>query len=60
MLEVYWAYADFELMANLVEEMICVLAERVAGSLQIAHKDREGNIKRTIDLIASLETSPLR
>jgi lysyl-tRNA synthetase, class II len=50
MLEIYWAYADFELMANLVEEMICALAERVAGSLLIAHKDSEGNIKRTIDL----------
>jgi lysyl-tRNA synthetase class 2 len=50
MLEVYWAYADFELMANLVEEMICDLAGRVAGSLRIAHKDSEGNIKRTIDL----------
>jgi lysyl-tRNA synthetase, class II len=50
MLEVYWAYADFELMANLVEEMICGLAERVVGSLQIAHKDSEGNVKRTIDL----------
>jgi lysyl-tRNA synthetase class 2 len=50
MLEVYWAYADFELMANLVEDMICTLAERVAGSLRIAHKDHEGNIKRTIDL----------
>jgi lysyl-tRNA synthetase, class II len=50
MLEVYWAYADFELMANLVEEMICALAERVAGSLLIAHKDSKGNIQRTIDL----------
>jgi lysyl-tRNA synthetase, class II len=50
MLEVYWAYADFELMANLVEEMICALAERVAGSLLIEHKDSEGNIKRTLDL----------
>jgi lysyl-tRNA synthetase class 2 len=50
MLEVYWAYADFELMANLVEEMICVLAELVAGSLRIEHKDSEGNIKRTVDL----------
>jgi lysyl-tRNA synthetase class 2 len=50
MLEVYWAYADFELMANLVEDLICVLAERVAGSLLIAHEDGEGNIKRTIDL----------
>jgi lysyl-tRNA synthetase, class II len=50
MLEVYWAYADFELMATLVEELICELAERVAGSLQIVHKDIEGNTKRTIDL----------
>jgi lysyl-tRNA synthetase class 2 len=50
MLEVYWAYADFEQMANLVEEMICGLAESVTGSLLIAHKDNEGKIKRTIDL----------
>jgi lysyl-tRNA synthetase class 2 len=50
MLEVYWAYADFEVMADLVEEMVCTLAERVAGSLLIAHNDSEGNIKRTINL----------
>jgi lysyl-tRNA synthetase class 2 len=29
MLEVYWAYADFEKIANLVEELICHLAESV-------------------------------
>src|ERR1700730_16031000 len=50
MLEVYWAYADFELMADLVEDLICTLAERVAGSLGIAHKKQKENIKRTIDL----------
>src|ERR1700676_3071707 len=50
MLEVYWAYADFEVMANLVEEMICGLADRIAGSLLITHQDSEGNTKRTIDL----------
>jgi lysyl-tRNA synthetase, class II len=50
MLEVYWAYADFELMANLVEEMICTLAESVLGSLQVPHKDSDGNLKRTINL----------
>jgi lysyl-tRNA synthetase class 2 len=50
MLEVYWAYADFEVMANLVEEMICNLAVHVAGSLQIEHKDGEGKIRRTINL----------
>jgi lysyl-tRNA synthetase class 2 len=50
MLEVYWAYADFQLMANLVEEMICTLAESVLGSLQLAHRDSDGNVKRTINL----------
>jgi lysyl-tRNA synthetase class 2 len=29
MLEAYWAYADFEKMANLVEELICNLAEKI-------------------------------
>ncbi len=50
MLEVYCAYADFELMANLVEEMICTLAESVLGSLEVAHKDSDGNVRRTINL----------
>src|SRR6266404_4783154 len=50
MLEAYWAYADFEKMANLVEELICHLAQAVCGSLQIEHRDAEGKIKRTINL----------
>jgi lysyl-tRNA synthetase, class II len=29
MLEAYWAYADFEKMANLVEELICHLAQKI-------------------------------
>jgi lysyl-tRNA synthetase class 2 len=29
MLEAYWAYADFERMANLTEELICYLAEKI-------------------------------
>ena len=29
MLEIYWAYADFERMANLLEELICHLADKV-------------------------------
>jgi lysyl-tRNA synthetase, class II len=32
MLEAYWAYADFEQMANLVEEMVCHLAEKFAAA----------------------------
>jgi lysyl-tRNA synthetase class 2 len=50
MLEAYWAYADFEQMANLVEELICHLAEVVCGSLQIEHRDGDGQVTRTINL----------
>jgi lysyl-tRNA synthetase, class II len=50
MLEVYWAYADFEKIADLVEELICHCAEKVCGSLKIEHRDEEGKVVRTIDL----------
>jgi lysyl-tRNA synthetase, class II len=50
MLEAYWAYADWEKMANLVEELICVLAEKVCGSLTIEHRDSEEKVVRTISL----------
>jgi lysyl-tRNA synthetase, class II len=50
MLEAYWAYADFEKIANLVEELICHLAEVVCGSLQIEHRDGDGKITRVINL----------
>jgi lysyl-tRNA synthetase class 2 len=50
MLEAYWAYADFEKMADLVEEMICHLAESVCGSLHVEHRDAEGNVTRKLDL----------
>ena len=50
MLEVYRAYADFEIMADMVEEMVCTVAEKVIGTLKIEHKDAEGNVIRTIDL----------
>jgi lysyl-tRNA synthetase class 2 len=50
MLEAYWAFSDFQEMANLVEEMVCHLAEKFCGGLQIEHKDEEGNVIKTIDL----------
>ena len=66
MLEAYWAYADFEKIADLVEELICHLAMTLEGralsrpnfdsgtgqspSLQIEHRDAEGNVTRTINL----------
>jgi lysyl-tRNA synthetase class 2 len=50
MLEAYWAYADFEKMANLTEELICYLAEKICGSLTIEHPDSEEKVVRTINL----------
>ena len=50
MLEAYWAYADFEKMANLIEELICHLAEKICRSLMIEHRDAEEKIVRTINL----------
>ncbi|MEY2487018.1 MAG: lysyl-tRNA synthetase, class [Verrucomicrobiota bacterium] len=60
MLEVYWAYADFEKIANLVEELICHAAGKVLeldenaagndGPLQVSHRDAEGKIVRTLNL----------
>ena len=46
MLEAYWAYADFELMADLMEDLICTLA----GVETIELKDIECNIARTVSL----------
>jgi lysyl-tRNA synthetase class 2 len=50
MLEAYWAYADWEKMANLVEELICHLAEKICGSLAVEHLDSEKKIVGTINL----------
>ena len=50
MLEAYWAYADFEKMANLTEELICYLAEKICGSLTIEHRDVEEKVVRTINM----------
>lgn len=50
MLEAYWAFSDFEQMADLVESLVCNLAEKFCGGLQIEHKDDEGNVVRTINL----------
>jgi lysyl-tRNA synthetase class 2 len=60
MLEAYWAYADFEKMADLVEELICHLAQVVCRSLQIEHRDAEGNVTRTINLTRPWRRAPYR
>ncbi|MEI8234649.1 MAG: lysine--tRNA ligase [Verrucomicrobiota bacterium] len=60
MLEAYWAYADFEQMADMVEEMVTTIAEKVIGTLQIEHKDADGNVIRTINLARPWRRAPYR
>lgn len=60
MLEAYWAYADFEQMADLVEDLICHLAEKYCGGLQIEHRDVDGNVTKTIDLSRPWKRAPYR
>lgn len=50
MLEAYDAYGNWQTMADLVEDMVCSVAEKVIGTLKIEHKDEEGNVTRTVDL----------
>jgi len=50
MLEAYQAYGDYETMMELVQSMICHVAQQVLGTLRIEHKDAAGNVTRTIDL----------
>lgn len=50
MLEAYWAFADFEQMAALVEEMVCHLAKTVIGGHVIEHRNAEGEVLKSIDL----------
>jgi lysyl-tRNA synthetase class 2 len=50
MLEAYQAYGDYESMMELVEGMITHVSQKVLGTLVIEHKNREGEVTRTIDL----------
>jgi lysyl-tRNA synthetase, class II len=60
MMEAYWAFADFEAMADMVEDMVCMLAEKYCGGLKIEHKDAEGNVTRTINLSRPWARRPYR
>jgi len=50
MLEAYQAFGDYESMMELVQGLVCNVAEKVLDSLFIEHKDAEGNIVKTINL----------
>lgn len=50
MLEAYQAYGDYQTMMELVQSMICHIAQTVLGTLKIEHKDATGVVLKTIDL----------
>ncbi|MCI0745685.1 MAG: lysine--tRNA ligase [Verrucomicrobia subdivision 3 bacterium] len=50
MLEAYEAYGDYETMMELVQSLVCRVAQNIIGSLKIEHKDAGGNVTRVIDL----------
>ncbi|HXE53291.1 MAG TPA: lysine--tRNA ligase [Tepidisphaeraceae bacterium] len=50
MLEAYEAFGSWETMADLVEGMICHIAETLFGGLKIEHKNAAGEVTKTINL----------
>jgi lysyl-tRNA synthetase class 2 len=50
MLEAYEAYGDYESMMELVQGLVCHVAESVLDTLIIEHKNAEGKVVKTIDL----------
>jgi len=50
MLEAYEAYGDYETMMELVQGMVCHVAEQVLDTLFIEHKDAEGKVTKIINL----------
>ena len=60
MLEAYCAYADFEAMADLVEEMVCSVAEKYCGGLNIETKDEDGNVTKNINLSRPWKRAPYK
>jgi lysyl-tRNA synthetase class 2 len=50
MLEIYQAFGSHETMMDLIEDLICHVAEKTLGSLKIEHKDAHGKVTRTINL----------
>jgi lysyl-tRNA synthetase class 2 len=47
MLEAYEAFGSFETMADMVEGMICHLAEKLFGGLKIVHRARKSTTENT-------------
>lgn len=49
-LEVYEAGGDYETMANMMEEMVCSVAEKIFGTLKFDQYDDNGKLRWTVDL----------
>jgi lysyl-tRNA synthetase class 2 len=64
MLEAYWAYADFEAMAQLVEDVITAVAQKVMGTLKVggrpASEDGSISAMEPIDLAPPWPRRPYR
>jgi lysyl-tRNA synthetase class 2 len=56
MLEAYWAYADFEAMSVLVEELITSVAQGVTGSLQVG--GRPASEDGTVPALPPIDLTP--
>ncbi|MBG86470.1 MAG: lysine--tRNA ligase [Verrucomicrobiales bacterium] len=50
MLEAYEAYGDYESMMELLQGMVCHIANEVLDTLIIEHKNADGEVTKTIDL----------
>jgi lysyl-tRNA synthetase class 2 len=50
MLEAYEAFGDYESMMELVQGLVCHIAESVLDTMVIEHRDADGKVLRTIDL----------
>ncbi|MCE0498989.1 MAG: lysine--tRNA ligase [Methylacidiphilales bacterium] len=64
MLEAYWAYADFEAMAQLVEDVIITVAQKVMGTLKVGGRpaSEDGSVAAVepIDLTPPWPRKPYR
>jgi len=56
MLEAYWAYADFEAMAQLVEDLITSVSQKVMGTLLVG--GRAEDAEKSIAAVAPIDLTP--
>jgi lysyl-tRNA synthetase, class II len=60
MLEAYQAFGDYETMMELLQSLICHVAQTVLGTLQMEHRNSEGQVVRTIDLVPPWRRVPYK